>query len=271
MSLRHFGSYVIEHILFKVEYPAEFHAQTAVEAACRLHEQSRGRIEVARIVDRNAGVRPPDHRQAGPLHNPADRDHCLQYMVAVGLLEGTLTADHYQDAYACDPHIDRLREKMEVAENPRYSREYLDPEKRSIANAVQVFFDDGTATERIEVEYPLGHQRRRVESLPHLDRKFQANLASCLPARQCQAVVQSFRDPQRLEAMAANQLLAARAGERVRTPSANWLPILVCRERTPCRSRCGTGFASVSPRKALAEPVPHDRSEVANLSAACTA
>ena len=127
----------------------------------------------------------------GPLHNPADRDHCIQYMVAVGLLEGTLSAEHYGDEYAGDPRIDRLREKMEVVEDPRYSRDYLDPSKRSIANAVQVFFTDGSTTPRVEVEYPLGHRRRRAEAMPQLEQKFQASAATRLPDGKCQACARS--------------------------------------------------------------------------------
>ena len=117
-----------------------------------------------------------------PLHNPADRDHCLQFIVAAGLIHGTITADHYQDAAAADPRIDVLRARMEVVEEPRYSRDYLDPDKRSIANAVQVFFRDGSATERVEFEYPLGHRRRRKEAAPHLVEKFRANACTRLPA-----------------------------------------------------------------------------------------
>lgn len=205
---RPYASYVMENILFKVAYPAEFHAQTAVEAAIRLHEPVRrrvDRIERVRIETQESAVRIIDKR--GPLQNPADRDHCLQYMVAVGLLEGNLSAEHYQDAYARDPRIDRLREKMEVVENPRYSRDYLDADKRSIANAVQVFFTDGTATERMEIEYPLGHRRRRDEALGLLEQKFEANLASRLDPPQCRAVLERFRDAERLESMPVGEFL----------------------------------------------------------------
>ena len=205
---RPYASYVMENILFKVAYPAEFHAQTAVEAAIRLHEPLRRRVdqvERVRIETQESAVRIIDKR--GPLQNPADRDHCLQYMVAVGLLEGNLSAEHYQDAYARDPRIDRLREKMEVVENPRYSRDYLDADKRSIANAVQVFFTDGTATERMEIEYPLGHRRRRDEALGLLEQKFEANLASRLDPPQCRAVLERFRDVERLESMPVGEFL----------------------------------------------------------------
>jgi 2-methylcitrate dehydratase len=203
------GSYVIEHILFKIAAPAEFHAQTAVEAAIRLHDQVRGRldrIQRVRIETQESAVRIIDKR--GPLHNPADRDHCIQYMVAVGLLQGGLSAEHYQDDYAADPRIDLLREKMEVLENPQYSRDYLDPDKRSIANAVVIFFEDGSQTDRVEVEYPLGHCRRRAEGLPLLEHKFEANLATRLSGRQCQAVMELFRDHPRLESLPVDQFMA---------------------------------------------------------------
>jgi 2-methylcitrate dehydratase len=206
---RPYTSHVIEHILFKVAYPAEFHAQTAVEAAIRLHEQVRGRlheIKGVRIETQQSAMRIIDKR--GPLHNPADRDHCLQYMVAVALLQGTLSAEHYQDDYAADPRIDPLREKMEVVENPRFSCEYLDPDKRSIANAVQVFFADGSATQRVEVEYPVGHFRRRAEAIPQLEQKFQANVATHLPEERCQRLLGLFRDVQRLESLPVDQFMA---------------------------------------------------------------
>ena len=185
---RPFASYVIEHILFKVAYPAEFHAQTAVEAAIRLHPDVKDRIpQIARIKieTQESAARIIDKR--GPLHNPADRDHCLQYMVAVALLEGTLAAEHYREEFAGDPRIDRLREKIEVLENPQYSRDYLDPDKRSIANAVQVFFSDGSATLRVEVEYPLGHPRRRAEGIARLEEKFRATPPRGSPARRSTA------------------------------------------------------------------------------------
>jgi len=178
---RPFGSYVMENILFKISYPAEFHAQTAVECALRLHQQVSHRLEAiekVRITTHESAIRIID--KTGPLYNPADRDHCLQYMTAIGLIFGDLTADHYQDAVAEDPRIDALRAKMEVVEDPRYSKEYLDPDKRSIANAVQVFFTDGSATENIAVEYPVGHRRRRAEGIPLLIKKFETNLASRL-------------------------------------------------------------------------------------------
>jgi 2-methylcitrate dehydratase len=200
---RLYGSYVMENVLFKVAFPAEFHAQTAVEAAFALHPQVRERLEdVERVVltTQESAVRIIS--KSGPLHNPADRDHCLQYMVAVGLIFGELTADHYEDAVARDPRIDALRTKMEVVEEPRYSRDYLDPEKRSIANAAQVFFKDGSVTEKVEVEFPLGHRRRRAEGLPLLIEKAHRNLATRFPQRRAEALVELCLDAERLEGMA---------------------------------------------------------------------
>ncbi len=203
-----FRSYVIEHVLFKI-YPAEFHAQTAVEAAVRLHEQVRGRIdqiERVRIETQESAVRIIDKR--GPLASPADRDHCLQYMVAVGLLEGRLSSEHYRDEYARDPRIDELRQKMEVVENPRYSRDYLDPAKRSIPNAITVLFADGSATQRVEVEYPLGHARRRAEGLPRLEQKLRSNLASRSSERLCQGAMDLFHDAERLESLPVDRFMS---------------------------------------------------------------
>ncbi|GAC1465171.1 MAG: bifunctional 2-methylcitrate dehydratase/aconitate hydratase [Desulfuromonadaceae bacterium] len=206
---RPYGSYVMENVLFKVAFPAEFHAQTAVECALQLHLQVADRldqIERIEIATQESAVRIIS--KSGPLHNPADRDHCLQYMTAVGLIFGQLTADHYGDAVASDPRIDRLRELMEVREEPRYSRDYLDPEKRSIANAVQLFFRDGSATERVEVEYPLGHRRRRSEALPLLVEKARANLAGILSSERVEEIVELCLDRQRLEVMPVDEFMA---------------------------------------------------------------
>ncbi len=176
---RPLGSYVMEHVLYKISFPAEFHAQTAVEAAIALHPQIRERLaDIARVELTTHESAMRIIHKTGPLANPADRDHCLEYMTAIGLIFGTLTADHYEDQIAADPRIDTLRSKMTAQEDPRYSRDYLDPDKRSIANAVQVFFTDGTSTPRIEVEYPIGHRRRRAEGIPVLVEKFKTNLAT---------------------------------------------------------------------------------------------
>ncbi len=197
-----YGSYVMENILFKIAFPAEFHAQTAVECAITLHEQVKDRLDqIEKIVltTQESAVRIID--KTGPLANPADRDHCLQYMVAIGLLSGQLTADDYEDERARDPHIDALRASMVVVEDPRYSRDYLDPEKRSIANSVQVFFQDGSATEKVVVEYPLGHRRRRAESRAALEEKWLSNLRTCFPAKRVQALLDVCLDAQKLETL----------------------------------------------------------------------
>ena len=139
--------------------------------------------------------------KTGPLHNPADRDHCLQYMCAVGLLFGELVAAHYEDSAAADPRIDALRDKMEVAEHPPYSRDYLDPDKRSIANAVQVFFNNGDSTDKVEIEYPLGHRRRREESIPVLQKKFDGAAAEVFSAKRRETIAAAFADSPTLRAM----------------------------------------------------------------------
>ncbi|MGE5155808.1 MAG: bifunctional 2-methylcitrate dehydratase/aconitate hydratase [Bdellovibrio bacteriovorus] len=196
---RPYGNYVMENILFKLSFPAEFHAQTAVECAMALHPRVKdriGEIERIEIHTQESGVRIIS--KDGPLHNPADRDHCIQYMVAVPLLFGRLTADDYEDAVAADPRIDALRERMRVAEDRRYTRDYLDPDKRSIANAIQVFFKDGTSTEKVEVEYPIGHRRRRAEGIPVLEAKFLAALKTRFPKGQAQRIYDLCQDEARL-------------------------------------------------------------------------
>jgi 2-methylcitrate dehydratase len=205
---RPFSSYVMENVLFKISFPAEFHAQTAVEAAFKLHPLVRDRLDqIERVVltTHESAIRIID--KAGPLHNPADRDHCLQYMTAIGLIFGELTADHYEDAVASDPRIDALRAKMVVQEDPRYTREYLEPDKRAIANAVQIFFRDGSKTEKIEVEYPVGHRRRRDEGIPLLVKKFQANATTCFPPRRVGKILAQLEDVKKLEQMAAHEFV----------------------------------------------------------------
>ncbi len=205
---RPFGSYVMEQILFKVSFPAEFHGQTAVEAAIRLHSQVKDgldHIRRIRIETQESAMRIIN--KTGPLKNPADRDHCLQYMVAVGLLHGSLVAEHYEHEAAADPRLDRLRELMEVVEEPRYSREYLDPEKRSIANSIQVFFDDGSHTDRVEVEYPLGHRRRRAESRTPLLEKFVHNAGTRLPDERVGRMLELFGDAERLDATPVSEFM----------------------------------------------------------------
>jgi len=199
---RPYGSYVMENVLFKLSFPAEYHAQTAVEAALKLHPEVAGKLDnIDKIVIRTqeSALRIIDKR--GPLTNPADRDHCIQYMVAIGLIKGSLAATDYEDEAAADPLIDALRDKMEVIEDAQFSGDYLDPAKRSIANALQVWFKDGTATAEIVVEYPIGHRRRRAEGLPVLLEKFKTNLARRFAPERQQTILGVCLDPARLDAM----------------------------------------------------------------------
>ncbi len=203
-----YGSYVMENVLFKIAYPAEFHAQTAVEAAIRLHPQVRNRLDSVKkvvITTHESAIRIIDKK--GPLTNPADRDHCIQYMAAVGLIKGNLVAADYEDENAVDPRIDRLRSKMACVENRQWTRDYLDPARRSIANAIQVFFTDGTKTDKVAVEYPVGHRRRRKEGVPLLEEKFRTNLARRFPPRQQQAILALCQDPDRLEATPVSEFV----------------------------------------------------------------
>src|SRR6266581_3467950 len=205
---RRYGSYVMENVLFKISFPAEFHAQTAVEAAVQLHPEVKDRLdEIKRIeiVTHESAIRIIDKK--GPLSNPADRDHCIQYMVAIGLIKGNLTAADYEDDVASDPRIDALRAKMVCIENKGYSRDYLDPRKRSIANQLQMFFQDGTRTRKMAVEYPLGHRRRRREGIPLLEEKFRRNLARRFPKEQREAILELCRDQKRMEATPVNEFV----------------------------------------------------------------
>jgi 2-methylcitrate dehydratase len=205
---RPYGSYVMEHILFKISFPAEFHSQTAVECAMQFHPTVKDRldeIEKIEITTHESAIRIIDKK--GPLHNPADRDHCIQYMVAIGLIFGQLTSAHYEDSVAADPRIDTLREKMICIENPQYTKDYLDPKKRSIANAMQIFFKDGTNTEQIEVEYPIGHRRRREEGIPELVKKFRKNLARRFPEKQQNVILDVCLDQEKLENMPVNEFV----------------------------------------------------------------
>jgi 2-methylcitrate dehydratase len=205
---RPFGSYVMENVLFKISFPAEFHAQTAVECAMQLHPTVKDRIdqiERIEIETQEAGVRIID--KTGPLANYADRDHCLQYMVAVPLIFGRLTASDYNDDIAADPRIDALREKMLVSENPQFTRDYFDADKRYIGNSVQVFFKDGSSTGKISVDYPIGHRKRRAEGIPVLMGKCQAALRAHLPAVQAEQIMALAADPAKLEAMPIDQFI----------------------------------------------------------------
>ncbi len=203
---RPLGSYVMEQILFKISFPAEFHAQTAVECAVTLHPLVKDRLDViARIelTTHESAIRIID--KTGPLNNPADRDHCLQYMTAIGLIHGNLTAEHYEDSAAADPRIDALRAKMVVTEDKSYSRDYLDADKRSIANAVQIFFTDGSKTDRIEVHFPIGHRRRRKEGIPILQQKAATAFAAHYGNSKSDQLASFFTDRSKLEAVQAHE------------------------------------------------------------------
>lgn len=207
---RSFDSYVMENILFKISFPAEFHAQTAAEAAIKLHEEVAGRLnEIDRIVitTHESAIRIIDKK--GPLMNPADRDHCLQYITAIGLIYGELTADHYEDSFAVNPKIDQLRSLMETSENNQYTKDYLDSNKRSIANAVQVFFKDGSSTEQIAIEYPIGHRRRRHEGIPLLKDKFQHNLKTRFSQKQTDELYTLCENQSSLENLSVTDFMKA--------------------------------------------------------------
>ena len=204
------GSYVMENVLFKISFPAEFHAQTAVECAMQLHPQVKAKIDsIERIVieTQEPGVRIID--KTGPLANPADRDHCIQYMVAVPLLFGRLTAADYEDTIANDPRVDALRAKMQVKENETFTKEYYERDKRYIGNAVQVFFKDGSSTPRVAVDFPIGHRKRREEGIPVLVKKFEASVAAHFSAKQAAAITSLFADAARLDAMPVQDFVAA--------------------------------------------------------------
>lgn len=206
---RPYGSYVMEHVLFKISYPAEFHSQTAVECAMQVHQkllaENRSADDIKQITIRTheACIRIIDKK--GPLNNPADRDHCIQYMVAVPILFGRLTASDYEDDVASDPRIDALRDKIICVEDPTFTADYHDPEKRSIANALTVEFHDGTRFDEIVCEYPIGHKRRRAEGIPLLEAKFQTNLARRFPPKQQDLILKASLDQSRLEAMPVHE------------------------------------------------------------------
>ena len=205
---RPFGTYVMENVLFKLPYPTAFHGQSGVEAAIKLHPLVKDRLDDIKRVEakcHNSTMVILD--KSGPLHNPADRDHCMQYMMAVGMIYGTMTAEHYEDHIAADPRIDALRTKMRLSESTQYEREYHDPAKRTNANSIQVFFRDGTKTPVSEVLYPLGHRRRRQEGIPALMEKFERNVSRVFAARQRDAILKACLDQKRLEAMPVNEFM----------------------------------------------------------------
>jgi len=205
---RPLGTYVMENVLFKISFPAEFHAQTAVECAVILHPEVKHKVDqIEKIVlaTQESAVRIIS--KSGPLHNPADRDHCLQYMVAVALLQGNLKASDYEDAFASNPDIDKLRDKMVVEEDLQFSHDYLDPDKRSIANSIQVFFKDGTHTDKVTVEYPVGHRRRREEGIPLMFDKFVENASMLYKPDKVQQLLSLFKDENTLLNMPVNQFM----------------------------------------------------------------
>ncbi|OFZ97016.1 MAG: 2-methylcitrate dehydratase [Betaproteobacteria bacterium RIFCSPLOWO2_02_FULL_62_17] len=208
---RPYGSYVMENVLFKISFPAEFHAQTAAECAMQIHAELNrlGRniedIQRVKIRTHEAAMRIID--KTGPLNNPADRDHCIQYMTAVPLIFGRLTAADYEDAVASDPRIDALRAKITCSEDPRFTRDYHDPAKRSIANALSVEFKDGSSLKEVVCEYPIGHKRRRKKGMPLLVEKFQRNLARRFPRRQSDAILGVCMDPDQLAAKPVNEFV----------------------------------------------------------------
>ena len=199
----------MEHILFKIQYPAEFHAQTAVEAAVKLHNNVKDKFSgIDKIVIRTQEPAIRIISKVGTLANAADRDHCIQYMAALGLIFGDLKAEFYEDDFHKEhPLIDKLRDKMEIQEDKRFSADYLDPEKRSIANAIKVIFKDGTSTEDIEVEYPIGHKRRRSEGIPLLEKKFLNNLNTCFDEEKSKSIYRLCTNQQALEQTTVHEFM----------------------------------------------------------------
>jgi len=207
---RDYGSYVMEHVLFKISFPAEFHSQTAVEAAIKLHPELKdrlGEIDRVELTTHESAIRIIS--KSGKLYNYADRDHCLQYMVAIGMIFGELKAEHYEDDVAADPRIDALREKMVVQEEISFSKDYHDPDKRSIANRVQVFFKDGSSTDAVEIHYPVGHRRRRDEGIPLLIEKCRTNLTTHFGEAKAEELLAMMQDKTSLEAMPVKDFMAA--------------------------------------------------------------
>jgi len=205
---RPYGNYVMENILFKISFPAEFHAQTAVECAMRLYPLVKNKLnDIEKIIVKTQNPAMRIISKKGPLHNPADRDHCLEYMIAVPLIYGELTAAHYEDAIAKNPLIDVLRDKMQVTESDQFSKDYLDPEKRSIGNAVQIIFKDGSKTEEISIEYPIGHKRRRVDGIPLLLAKFKTAVHDHYSNEQSQEILDLCLDQKALLDLPIDQLM----------------------------------------------------------------
>ena len=209
-----FDSYVMENVLFKISFPAEFHAQTAVEAAVKLHTEIKDRVEEIkeiRITTHESAIRIIS--KEGQLNNPADRDHCIQYMTAIGLLKGDLVAEDYEDDVASDPKIDQLREKMTIIEDERYTREYLEADKRSIANSIEILYTDGTSSEKVEVEYPIGHRRRRDEGIPILVDKFENTLKTQFSEQRSKEILELCLDEEKLRATSVTQFMSMLTAE----------------------------------------------------------
>jgi 2-methylcitrate dehydratase len=205
---RPYGSYVMENVLFKIAYPTAFHGQSGVEAAIKLHPLVKDRLDDIKRVEvkcHNSTMVILD--KSGPLANPADRDHCMQYMMAVGMIFGQLTAADYEDARAADPRIDRLRAKMELSESKEFERDYHDPKKRTNANSIQVWFKDGSKAPLSRVDYPLGHRKRRKDGIPMLMEKFERNVARVFAEKQRRAILAACGDPRRLAAMPVDQFV----------------------------------------------------------------
>ncbi|HEX7047316.1 MAG TPA: bifunctional 2-methylcitrate dehydratase/aconitate hydratase [Gammaproteobacteria bacterium] len=203
-----YGSYVMENVLFKISFPAEFHAQTAVECAMKLHEQVKDRLDdIERIVieTQEPGVRIID--KTGPLANPADRDHCIQYMVAIPLIHGRLEATDYEDDVANDPRVDAIRSKMVVTENEQFTKDYYDSDKRYIGNAIEIFFKDGGRTERVAIDYPIGHRKRRGEGIPVLVEKFRKAINETFDTKQTAAIEKACEDQENLEGMSVTDFM----------------------------------------------------------------
>ena len=209
---RPYGDYVIQHSMFKF-VTAGMHGQSAVECALRLHPLVKDRLrEIKQVVLHSQRALMGIMNKSGPLYNPADRDHCAQYVVAIGLIFGRLEAGDFEDAVAADPRIDALREKTVVVEDKRYSRNFYDPKKRSSSNAVQVFFKDGTKTPKVEVEYPMGHPRRRAEVMPVLKAKLERSLARRFAPKRCKQILKLCGDARRLDRTPVNEFVDLLAG-----------------------------------------------------------
>ena len=210
---RPFGDYVIQNVMFKF-LPGGMHGHTAIECAFRLHALVKDRLDDIERIDIYGHRDMIDiMHKTGPLYNPADRDHCAEYLVAVGLIHGKFGPRDLEDDFAADPRIDRLRDKMVVTEDPRYSKDFYDPDRRSEANAVQVWFKDGASTPKVEVEYPRGHKRRRAEFIPALRAKFEASLDRRFPQRQREQILKLYDDNRSLDRTPVNEFVGMFVGD----------------------------------------------------------